>query len=328
MASLALTTALISAQAVSYHTVRVENLDIFYREAGPPNAPVLLLLHGVPTSSRMYQPLLESKLSSKYRLIAPDFPGFGHSSWPRPKEFNYTFDHFAKVTEEFTASLNLSHYTLFLHDYGWPVGMRMAVDHPEKVEAIIIQNAVSHEEGLSPLWGSRRTFWQDRPSNEAGFRKSFFSLDTVRGRHLGTPHPERIDPDTWTDEFYFLNQPGQADIQTDLLFDYQNNLKAYPTWQKWLRDHQPSLLVIWGKYDPSFVVAGAEAYRKDVPGAEVHILDAGHFALDNQAGEVIRLTDTFMQAHTLCASPSGESSRERSANTNYRSAAIEPTKQQ
>jgi pimeloyl-ACP methyl ester carboxylesterase len=283
-------------ELVSYHTVRVDNLDIFYREAGPTNAPVLLLLHGVPTSSRMYQQMLESSLSKKYRLIAPDFPGFGHSSWPSPKEFNYTFDHLAGVAEQFVEALNLSRYTLFLHDYGGPVGMRMAVDHPEKVQAIIIQNAVSHEEGLSPVWEARRAFWQDRASREAAFRKSFLSLETTRSRHLGTsPHPEKINPDTWTDEFYFLNQPGQADIQTDLFFDYQNNLKAYPVWQKWLRDHQPPMLVLWGRYDPSFTVAGAEAYRKDVPAAEVQILDAGHFALDEQAGEVIRLTEAFMQ---------------------------------
>jgi len=286
----------IGQERVSYKTVQVNGLDIFYREAGPANGPVILLLHGFPTSSRMYQPMLESSLSAKYRLIAPDFPGFGHSSWPSPKEFSYTFDHLAEVTGKFAEALNLRRYTLYLHDYGGPVGMRMAVAQPEKVEAIIIQNAVSHEEGLSPLWAARRAFWQDRASHEAAFRKSFLSLETTRNRHLGTsPHLERIDPDTWTDEFYFLNQPGQADIQTDLFFDYQNNLKAYPVWQKWLRDHQPPLLVLWGRYDPSFLVAGAEAYRKDVPGAEVHILDAGHFGLDEQAGEVIRLTAAFMQ---------------------------------
>jgi len=286
----------LSQERVSYKTVQVNGLDIFYRQAGPAIGPVILLLHGFPTSSRMYQPMLESSLSAKYRLIAPDFPGFGHSSWPSPKEFSYTFDHLAEVTGKFAEALNLRRYTLYLHDYGGPVGMRMAVAQPEKVEAIIIQNAVSHEEGLSPLWAARRAFWQDRASHEAAFRKSFLSLETSRNRHLGTsPHLERIDPDTWTDEFYFLNQPGQADIQTDLFFDYQNNLKAYPVWQKWLRDHQPPLLVLWGRYDPSFLVAGAEAYRKDVPGAEVHILDAGHFALDEQAGEVIRLTAAFMQ---------------------------------
>jgi pimeloyl-ACP methyl ester carboxylesterase len=285
----------LSQEAVSYHTVRIDNLDIFYREAGPKDTPVLLLLHGVPTSSRMYQPMLESSLSSKYRLIAPDFPGFGHSSWPSPKEFSYTFDHLAQVTDEFAKALNLDRYTLFLHDYGGPVGMRMAVAHPEKVEAIIIQNAVSHEEGLSSLWAPRRAFWQDRKSHEAAFRKGFLSLDTTRSRHLGTsPHPEKIDPDTWTDEFYFLNQPGQADIQTDLFYDYQTNVKSYPIWQKWLRDYKPPLLVMWGKYDPSFTEAGAQAYKTDVPSAEVHILEAGHFALDEKAGEVISLTDAFM----------------------------------
>lgn len=281
---------------VSYHTVRIDNLNIFYREAGPKDAPVILLLHGVPSSSRMYQPLLESSLTDKYRLIAPDFPGFGHSSWPSPKEFSYTFDNLAKVTKEFTKALNLNSYTLFLHDYGGPVGMRMAVTEPDKVDAIIIQNAVSHEEGLSPIWAARRAFWQDRATHEEAFRKSFLSLETTRNRHLGSsPHPERIDPDTWTDEYYFLTQPGQADIQTELFYDYQNNVKAYPSWQKWLQDHQPHLLVMWGRYDPSFTVAGAEAYRKDVPGAEVNILDAGHFALDEQAPEVIRLMEAFMQ---------------------------------
>jgi pimeloyl-ACP methyl ester carboxylesterase len=286
----------LSQERVSYKSVQVNGLNIFYREAGTTNGPVMLLLHGVPTSSRMYQSMLEASLNKKYRLIAPDFPGFGHSSWPSPKEFSYTFDNLAQVTEKFAEALNLPRYTLFLHDYGGPVGMRMAVARPEKVEAIIIQNAVSHEEGLSSLWAARRAFWQDRAAHEAAFRKTFLSLETIRNRHMGASlHPEHIDPDTWTDEFYFLNQPGQADIQTDLFFDYQNNVKAYPVWQKWLRDHQPPMLVLWGRNDPSFLVAGAEAYRKDVPGAEVHILDAGHFALDEQAEEVIRLTADFMQ---------------------------------
>jgi len=219
----------IAQQPVSYRTVRIENVDIFYRESGPKDAPVILLLHGVPTSSRMYQPMLESSLSSRFHLIAPDFPGFGHSSWPIPREFNYTFDHLAEVTEKFADALKLNQYTLFLHDYGGPVGMRMVVAHPDKVQAIIIQNAVCHEEGLSSLWAARREFWKDRVAQEAAFRKSFLSLETTRNRHLGTsPHPERINPDAWTDEFYFLNQSGQGDIQSDLFFDYQNNLKAYP----------------------------------------------------------------------------------------------------
>jgi len=286
----------IGQERVLYKNVQVNGLNIFYREAGPANGPVILLLHGVPTSSRMYQPMLESSLSANYRLIAPDFPGFGHSSWPSPKEFSYTFDNLAQVMEDFAVALKLSRYTLFLHDYGGPIGMRMAVVHPEKIQAIIIQNAVSHEEGLSALWGARRAFWQDRASHEAGFRKSFLSVEATRNRHVGmSPHPERLDPDTWTDEFYFLNQPGQADIQTELFYDYQTNVKSYPAWQKWLRDNQPPLLVIWGKYDASFTVAGAQAYKRDVPAAEVHILEAGHFGLDEKAGEIIALTDDFLR---------------------------------
>jgi pimeloyl-ACP methyl ester carboxylesterase len=289
----------IGQERVFYKTVRVNGLNIFYREAGPANGPVLFLLHGVPTSSRMYQPMLESSLSAKYRLIAPDFPGFGHSSWPSPGEFGYTFDNLAQVMEDFADALKLSRYTFFLHDYGGPVGLRVAVAHPEKVQAIIIQNAVSHEEGLSPLWGARRAFWQERASHEAEFRKTFLSLEATRNRHVGTsPHPEHLDPDTWTDEFYFLNQPGQADIQTELFYNYQTNVKSYPAWQKWLRDHQPPLLVIWGKYDASFTVAGAQAYKRDVPGAEVHILEAGHFGLDEKAGEIIALTGDFLTRQT------------------------------
>ncbi len=289
----------IGQERVFYKTVQVNGLNIFYREAGPANGPVILLLHGVPTSSRMYQALLESPLSAKYRLIAPDYPGFGHSSWPSPKEFSYTFDNLAQVMEDFAHALKLSRYRLFLHDYGGPVGLRMAVTHPEKVQAIIIQNAVAHEEGLSPLWGARRAFWQDRASHESEFRKAFLSVEATRNRHVGTsPHPERLDPDTWTDEFYFLNQPGQADIQTELFYDYQTNVKSYPTWQKWLRDNQPALLVVWGKYDASFTVAGAQAYKRDVPGAEVHILEAGHFGLDEKAGEIIALTGDFLARQT------------------------------
>ncbi|HEU4680073.1 MAG TPA: alpha/beta hydrolase [Terrimicrobiaceae bacterium] len=280
---------------VSYHTVRVGDLDIFYREAGPKEAPTILLLHGLPSSSRMFQPLLESELATQYHLVAPDYPGFGHSSWPDPKSFAYTFDHLAKVMQDFIEQLHLDRYTLFLQDYGGPVGFRMALAHPERVQAMIIQNAVSHEEGLSPLWAVRRAFWQDRPAHEAELRANLLSLEATRKRHVGTsPDPTLYNPDLWVDEFYFLNQPGQADIQADLFYDYQNHLKSYPKWQQWLRETRPPLLVLWGRYDPSFTVAGAEAYRRDNPSAEVHILDAGHFALDLKSEDIIRLTQDFM----------------------------------
>jgi pimeloyl-ACP methyl ester carboxylesterase len=281
---------------VFYNSTRVDGLEIFYREAGPKEAPTILLLHGLPSSSRMYQSLLESSLSEKYHLVAPDYPGFGHSSWPNPKEFAYTFDSLAQVMQDFAEKLHLDRYTLYMQDYGGPVGFRMALAHPEKIQAMIIQNAVSHEEGLSALWAVRRAFWQDRAAHEAEVRANLLSLEATRKRHLGTsPDSSQYNPDLWVDEYYFLNQPGQADIQLDLFYDYQNNVKSYPKWQQWLRDHQPPLLVLWGRYDSSFAVAGAEAYRKDDPQAEVHLLDAGHFALDLKAPEIIRLTGDFMK---------------------------------
>jgi len=286
--------------AVTYQSIRVDNLDIFYRESGPKDGPVILLLHGLPSSSRMFQPLLESSLNKNYHLIAPDYPGFGHSSWPNPKEFAYTFDSLAKVMQDFTDQLHLSRYTLFMQDYGGPVGFRMALAHSDKIQAMIVQNAVSHEEGLSSLWAVRRAFWEDRAAHEAEVRTNLLSLEATKQRHVGTsPDVSQYNPDLWVDEYYFLNQPGQADIQLDLFYDYQNNVKSYPKWQQWLRDHQPPMLVVWGKYDPSFTVAGAEAYYRDDPQAEVHILDAGHFAMDLKAGQIIQLTEAFMKGLSL-----------------------------
>jgi pimeloyl-ACP methyl ester carboxylesterase len=289
-----------SEPAVSYRSIRVDNLDIFYRESGPKDGPTILLLHGLPSSSRMFQPLLESSLSETYHLIAPDYPGFGHSSWPTPKEFTYTFDSLAKVMQDFADELHLTRYTLFMQDYGGPVGFRMAVAHPDKIQAMIVQNAVSHEEGLSPLWAVRRAFWDDRAGHEAEVRTNLLSLEATKKRHVGTsPDISLYNPDLWVDEYYFFNQPGQGDIQLDLFYDYQNNVKSYPKWQQWLRDHQPPLLVLWGRYDTSFTVAGGEAYHRDDPRAEVHILDAGHFALDLKAPEIIQLTAAFMKEQTL-----------------------------
>jgi len=285
----------LAAETVSYHTAKVDGLDIFYREAGPKDGPTILLLHGLPSSSRMYQKLLASRLTKRYHVIAPDYPGFGQSSWPDPKQYAYTFDHIASTMDHFCDQLKLQKYTLFMQDYGGPVGFRLALAKPERVHAMIIQNAVSHEAGLSKLWEVRRKFWQDRAPNEESVRKNLLSLEATRARHLGSdPHPERYDPDLWTDEYYFLNRSGQADIQLDLFYDYQNNVKSYPKWQEWLRQHKPPLLVLWGKYDPSFNVAGAESYKRDVPGAEVHVLDAGHFAMDVDADEIIDFTEKFL----------------------------------
>jgi pimeloyl-ACP methyl ester carboxylesterase len=229
---------------VTYRTVDIDGLPIFYRDAGARDAPVLLLLHGLPSSSRMYEPLL-ARLSDRYRLIAPDYPGFGHSAAPSPAEFTYTFDHLAAVMDRFTEVLQLPRYNLFMQDYGGPVGFRMAIAHPERVNSLIVQNAVAHNEGLSDLWAARRAFWADRAAHEATLRKNLLSLEATRQRHLGSdPNIERYDPDLWTDEFAFLNLPGQADIQTELFYDYRTNVAAYPKWQEWLRANQPHLLVV------------------------------------------------------------------------------------
>jgi pimeloyl-ACP methyl ester carboxylesterase len=195
----------------------------------------------------------------------------------------------------FTETLGLSRYHLFMQDYGGPVGFRMAMTHPERFGSLIVQNAVAHDSGLTALWAARRAFWADRASHEATLRKNLLSLEATRRRHVGSdPSVERYDPDLWTDEFAFLSQPGQGDIQTELFYDYRNNVAAYPAWQEWMRRIQPRLLVIWGKYDPSFDISEPEAYRRDVPKAEVHVLEAGHFALDTAADEVAALVEGFL----------------------------------
>lgn len=272
-----------------YRTTNVDGLSIFYREAGAEDAPTLLLLHGLPSSSRMFESML-SRLSDCYHLIAPDYPGFGHSDWPDPKHFAYTFDHYAEILNHFAESLGLSRYVLYMQDYGGPVGFRMALAHPERVAALIVQNAVAHDEGLGAPWKTRRAFWADRAANENALRANLLSLAATRARHLGSdPNEERYDPDLWTDEFAFLSQPGQADIQSDLFYDYRTNVEAYPKWQAWMRERQPRLLVIWGKYDPSFDPSEANNYRRDVLAAQVHVLEAGHFALDTAADKIAEL---------------------------------------
>jgi len=297
-----LAAAALASSPVTYQRVEVDGTGIFYREAGPKDAPVVVLLHGYPSSSRMYEPLLR-RLSGRYRLIAPDYPGFGHSDAPSPDRYAYTFDHLAETTGGFLKALKIDHYTLFLQDYGGPVGFRVAMKNPDKVQAIIVQNANAYAEGLGAKWTAIADYWADRAGHEEQVDK-FTSLEGARQRHIGlSPNPERYDPDSWTDEYAFLSRPGQRQIQADLLYDYRTNVAAYPAWQAWLRQHRPPLLVMWGRYDPSFIVPGAEAYVRDVPGAEIHLLDAGHFALDEKADEVADLTLDFLDRRLGDANP-------------------------
>ena len=281
-------------QPTFYRTVRVDGLSIFYREAGPKGARTLLLLHGLPSSSRMFEPLY-ARLADRYHLVAPDYPGFGHSDWPDPKQFAYTFDHIAEVMTHFTEALGLTRYTLYMQDYGGPVGFRMALAHPERIEALIVQDAVAHNTGLGANWKTRRAFWADRAANESALRANLLSLAATRTRHVGSdPNAERYDPDVWTDEFRFLSQPGQADIQTELFYDYRTNVENYAKWQAWMREKQPRLLVLWGKYEASFDASEPESYRREVPSAQVHVVDGGHFALDTAADEIAARVREFM----------------------------------
>jgi pimeloyl-ACP methyl ester carboxylesterase len=292
-------TSVSTSSSTTYHALKIDGIDIFYREAGPKDAPTLLLLHGFPSSSSMFATLIPL-LADKYHLAEPDYPGFGLSGSPSPSQYAYTFDHIANTIERLTEALNLSHYSLYLQDYGGPVGFRLALAHPERVEAIIIQNAVADEDGLGPAWDVRKAFWKDRGAYEQKVIPAFLSFEVTKGRHLGSsPNIDRYDPHLWIDEFAHLSQPGQYQIQSDLFYDYQTNVASYPAWQEWMRKTQPPMLVVWGKYDPSFAIGGAPAYKRDVPAAEVHILDAGHFALDEKADEIAALIRNFLAKQKL-----------------------------
>ena len=278
----------------TYHELVVAGVRLFYREAGCRGAPTIVLLHGYPSSSRMYEPLFPL-LAKHYHLIAPDYPGFGHSDAPSPLRFAYTFDHLAQVMEALLSSLGIERYVLLMQDYGGPVGFRMAMRRPGKITAIIVQNANAYEEGLGPKWDGIARYWADRGAHEEQV-DAFMSLEGARQRHVGnSPNADRYNPDSWTDEFTFLSRPGQRRIQADLLYDYRNNIVSYPEWQAWLRARRPPLLVLWGRYDPSFIIPGARAFARDVPDAEIHILAAGHFALDEKTEQVGGLVLDFLK---------------------------------
>jgi pimeloyl-ACP methyl ester carboxylesterase len=282
-----------TSATTTYRYLTVDGIRIFYREAGPSRAPTIVLLHGFPSSSREFDTLIPL-LATRYHLVAPDFPGFGQSAAPPPSEYEYSFDRLAQTTEHFLEQLGVRRYSFYLHDYGGPVGFRMMGRHPERLQALIIQNANAYNEGLGPKWARIAEYWKD-PATHPEVLDTFMSPAATEQRHtLGTSHPERYNPDTWTDESAHLARPGQREIQGALLHDYQNNVASYASWQKWLREHQPPTLVAWGRNDPSFIAAGGEAFRKDLPSAKIHLLDAGHFALDEKNDEIAQLILNFL----------------------------------
>lgn len=282
--------------SITYHRATVGGIGIFYREAGPADAPTLVLLHGFPSSSRMFDTLIPL-LATHYHVIAPDYPGFGHSDAPPPAQFDYTFDHLAQVTNAWLEQLGIDRYSLYLQDYGGPIGFRIMLAHPERLQTLVIQNANSHEESLGRKWAAIKQYWDDPQAHPEVFA-AFTLYEGTKFRHDGdSPHPERYNPDTWCDEYAFLARPGQAEIQAALLYDYRTNVASYPKWQAWLRAQQPRTLVMWGRYDASFVAAAGAAYQRDLPNAEVHLLDAGHFALDEKVDEAAALMHAFLAKH-------------------------------
>jgi pimeloyl-ACP methyl ester carboxylesterase len=279
---------------IRYRSRQVGEVDVFYREAGPADAPVILLLHGFPTASHMFRDLMPL-LADRYRLIAPDLPGFGKTKAPLRGTFDYTFDRLADVIGGFTDAMSLDRYALYIFDYGAPVGLRLALRHPERVSAIISQNGNAYTDGFSDQWGPWEAYWRDgSDANREACRPSL-SPDTIRNWQYGTgADPELLSPDGYELDIAYMARPDAEEIQLDLIRDYRTNVALYPDFQAYMRQHRPPLLAAWGRHDPAFIPAGARAYKRDLPDAEVHLLDTGHFALETHAGEIATLIRDFL----------------------------------
>ncbi len=283
----------------SYRRVSINGLDIFYREAGSRDNPTILLLHGYPTSSHMFRDLIPA-LADQFHLVAPDYPGFGYSSMPTVDEFDYTFDHLTEVIASFIDVIGLKRYSLYLMDYGAPIGYRLATRHPKRVEALIVQNGNAYEEGLGDFWQPMRAFWQNRtPENADRVRQTMTPEATKRYYTTGAKNPENLSPDTWTLDQALLDRPGNVDIQLALKYDYQSNVLLYPQWQVYLRQYQPPTLVVWGKNDRGFLVEGADAYKCDLKNLEFHLLDTGHFALEEEVEAIADYIRRFLTTHVV-----------------------------
>jgi pimeloyl-ACP methyl ester carboxylesterase len=277
-----------------HRTVSVDGLRVFYREAGDPKAPAVLLLHGFPTSSHMFRDLIP-ELARNYRVIAPDLPGFGYSDAPSRADFTYSFDRIANVIDTFTTAVGLKRFAIYVFDYGAPIGFRLATRHPEKITAVISQNGNAYLEGLSEGWNPIQAYWREPSAENRAALRGFLKPETTQWQYThGEPDLERVSPDAWTLASAFLARPGNDEIQLDLFGDYQSNVALYPAFQAYLRKHRPPLLAVWGKNDPFFLPAGAEAFKRDVPNAEVRLIDAGHFALEAHAPEIATLIGDFL----------------------------------
>ena len=280
---------------IHYRTAGVGDHQIFYREAGDPNQPSLLLLHGFPSSSHMFRNLIPL-LADRFHIVAPDLPGFGFSQSPPRSQFKYTFDNLATVIDVFTDTIGLKRYALYVFDYGAPVGFRLAVAHPERVTAIVSQNGNAYEEGLSDAWDPIRRYWAEPTAkNRDVVRDALLTFEGTRWQYThGVANPEMVAPESYTLDAALLERPGNKDIQLDLFLDYASNLALYPAFQQYFRDAKPPLLAIWGKHDPFFIPPGAEAYRRDNPDAVVEFLDTGHFALETHVDDIALAIDRLL----------------------------------
>jgi pimeloyl-ACP methyl ester carboxylesterase len=279
---------------VRYLSQAVGNVDVFYREAGPADAPVILLLHGFPTSGHMFRDLIPL-LADRYRVIAPDLPGYGQTKAPKRGDFDYTFDNLANVIGGFVDAIGLTKYALYIFDYGAPTGLRLALAHPERVTAIITQNGNAYLDGFSPAWESWQRYWREPTQENREATRDALAPETIRDIQYGTGTDlTRLSPDGYTLDIAYMSRPGADEIQLDLVLDYRSNVARYPDFQAYFREHQPPLLAVWGKHDPFFIPPGAEAYKRDLPEAEVHFLDTGHFALETHANEIAGYIRDFL----------------------------------